>query len=103
MTDMMSLVRSLFIASFFSFLVPLLLMAGVLGSMVLVGHLPVIAPIGQGVAQLVLQFFQVFGSGSWLNGMLIIAITCSIVGFLFDAYLVFYHHYHRAVHNHPMQ
>lgn len=103
MIDMMSLMRSLFIASFFAFLVPLLLLTGLVGTTALASHVPGIAPVGQELNQLVLQFLQVFGSGHWMSGVLTIAIACSVVGFLFDAYLVFYHQYHRTVHNHPMQ
>lgn len=100
---MLSLVRSLLLASFFSFLAPVLLIAGLLGGTILLSHLPGVAPLGHELTHLVLHFLQIFGSGSWAGGMLVIAIACSLVGLLFDAYLVFYHQYHRAVHHHPMQ
>lgn len=34
----------------------------------------------------ILQFLQVFGSGSAMRGLLIICTVCSLVGVLFDTY-----------------
>ncbi|MBE9099457.1 hypothetical protein [Vacuolonema iberomarrocanum] len=100
---MLSLVRSLLLASFLAFLMPILLFAGVWTGLTLLAQIPALTLLSQSLGDQIMHFLNVFGSGNWLSGVLVIAVTCSIVGALFDGYIFFYHQYHQAVHHHPMQ
>lgn len=100
---MLSLARSLFLASLLAFLTPILLLAGFWTVITLLAQIPVLALLSQNLGNQVVHFLNVFGSGNWLNGILTIALTCGVVGAIFDGYIFFYHQYHRAVHHHPMQ
>lgn len=100
---MLSLMRSLLLASCLAFLTPILLIAGVWMALILFGQIPTLALLSQNLGDQMIHFLSIFGSGSWLNGIFVIAVTCSIVGALFDGYIFFYHQYHQAAHHHPMQ
>lgn len=100
---MIYLVRSLLLAGFFAFLVPVLLITGLLGSLLALGQVPGLESFSTGVMASLASFLQTFGSGSTTGGILVIGGACCLVGLLFDMYIVFYHQYNRAVHNHPMQ
>lgn len=84
-----NLLRSLLLTSFFSFTAPTLLLGGLLISLFLLCYVPSLKGIGQLSIEQVLSFLAVFGNGQPFEGLLIIGLTCSLVGTLFDAY-VFY-------------
>ena len=78
--------RSLVLTTLLSFVTPIVLLTVLLAGIFVIGHVPGIEAIGQtGTAQL-LKFLAVFGTGSPLQGVMIIAFTCSVVGALFDTY-----------------
>ncbi len=86
MSTFSDFLRSLLLTMIFSFLTPVLLIAGVLISFTLMGCLPYVATVGQFCSHQTLQFLTIFGNGHPLAGGLIIAMTCSLVGALFDTY-----------------
>jgi hypothetical protein len=86
-----SFLRSLLLTTIFSFVAPILLVGGVLASVSLAGYIPGVEVIGQVVTSQILQFLATFGSGCAIEGVLIIGLTCSFVGALFDTY-AFYHY-----------
>lgn len=78
--------RSILLTMVLSFLTPILVISfGLVGS-VLIACLPFLKTIGQFSCQQILQFLATFGSGHPFQGSMIIAITCSLVGALFDTY-----------------
>ncbi|MBD2020087.1 hypothetical protein H6F43_07790 [Leptolyngbya sp. FACHB-36] len=83
--------RSLLLAYTLSFTAPLVLIGLVLASFTLVGQLPLSEAIGQGGAAGLLQFLAVFGSGSAVQGALVIGLASGSAGALFDTY-AFYRH-----------
>ena len=78
--------RSLLLAIVFSFVAPMLLIGGGLLSVSLVGLIPGLQATGQAIIEQLLQFLAVFGNGSCLRGVVVIGLTCSVVGALFDTY-----------------
>lgn len=86
MTGVLNFLRSLVIASLFSFMAPLVIAGLVFVGFVLLGHLPYVDAIGQVGNQHVLDFLAKFGNGQPLRGLLIISTTCGLVGALFDAF-----------------
>lgn len=84
-----NLLRSLLLTSFFSFTAPTLLLGGLLISLFLLCYVPSLKEIGQLSIEQVLGFLAILGNGQPFEGLLVIGLTCSLVGTLFDAY-VFY-------------
>ncbi|SRR5579883_2248317 len=84
-------IRSLLLTSTFSFVLPIVLLGGVLALLSAAEQIPLIEAIAQGGATKLLQFLSVFGSGDPLQGILVIGLTCALVGGLFDTY-AFYRH-----------
>ncbi len=78
--------RSLLLTMIFSFLTPTLLIVGGLISFTLMGYLPLLEALGQFWSNQILQFLAIFGRGNPLEGGLIISMTFSLVGALFDTY-----------------
>jgi hypothetical protein len=89
MNAIFNLLRSLLLTSFFSFAAPTLLLGGLLTSLFLLCYVPTLEEIGQFGIEQILDFLATFGSGQPFEGLLVISLTCSLVGALFDAY-VFY-------------
>ncbi|MGA7934109.1 MAG: hypothetical protein WCA35_11225 [Kovacikia sp.] len=87
-----SFLRSLILTSVLSFIAPVLLIGTVLCGLALIGQIPIIEPIAQTGSTQILRFLAVFGSGDAVEGLLIIGITCGIVGALFDTYAYYRHH-----------
>jgi hypothetical protein len=81
--------RSLLLTIIFSFVAPMLLIGGGLISVFLIGYVPGLQGTGKAIAIALEQFLATFGSGSPFEGLVVIALTCSLVGALFDTY-VFY-------------
>ncbi|HEY9619126.1 MAG TPA: hypothetical protein V6C78_02095 [Crinalium sp.] len=86
MSILPNLLRSLLITSIFAFLAPAILVGAIWILLFCVGYLPHLEAIGQMGIEQILQFLQVFGSGSAMRGLLIICTVCSLVGVLFDTY-----------------
>jgi hypothetical protein len=78
--------RSLLLTSLLSFAAPSLPIGFGLAGFSLLGHLPGFRTLGQSGVKHLLQFLSTFGSGRPLQGLLVIGLTCSLVGALFDAY-----------------
>lgn len=77
---------SLLLSSVLSFAVPSLLIGVGLASFSFLCYVPGLDVLGESGVNQLLQFLATFGSGSPLQGWLIIGLTCSLVGALFDAY-----------------
>ncbi|MEB3340220.1 hypothetical protein [Okeania sp.] len=87
MNILIDLLRSLLLTSIFSFITPMIVIGVSWMSFALISHLPIVQGIGQfGVTQ-IWQFLATFGSGHPWQGCLVIAITCSLVGAMFDTYV----------------
>lgn len=77
--------RSLLLTGFLSFVTPTLLLGATIASFAIVGYLPFLETTSQSCIDQILKFLATFGSGNALHGILIIGVTCSLVGTLFDA------------------
>ena len=77
---------SLLLAIVFSFVAPILLVGGVLVSLSLIGYIPGPEGLAESVAEQILHFLATFGSGNPFQGLVVIGLTCSLVGALFDTY-----------------
>ncbi|HEY9848188.1 MAG TPA: hypothetical protein V6D28_01915 [Leptolyngbyaceae cyanobacterium] len=86
MSILPNFIRSLVLASLFSFIAPILLVGGTLGGLSLIGYIPGFEIVGQSGAEPIWQFLTIFGSGCPFRGMLVIGMTCSLVGSIFDTY-----------------
>jgi hypothetical protein len=78
--------RSLLVTSTLSFMVPIFLISAVVMALFLIMQIPIAQSVGQVMVGQVLQILKVFGTGSAIEGAIVIATTCSLVGILFDAY-----------------
>lgn len=86
MSILPNLLRSLVLTILLSFIAPIVLVITLLATASVISFIPGMEAIGQtGTAQLLL-FLTVFGTGSALQGLTTIGVTCSLVGALFDAY-----------------
>ncbi len=79
-------IRSLLLTSTFSFALPIILIGLLLGVLSAIEQIPLATVIAQAGAEKLLQFLAVFGSGDAFQGVLVIGLTCGLVGALFDAY-----------------
>ena len=70
----------------FSFITPIVLVAGVLGGLTVVSIIPGLETTSNEIANAIAQFLATFGSGSSWKGVFILSLTCSFVGGLFDSY-----------------
>jgi hypothetical protein len=87
MNTIASFLRSLLLASAFSFAAPILLVSGAIASLSLLSYIPSLRLISQmGLAQ-INSFLITFGSGQPLEGVLVIGTVCGLVGALFDTYV----------------
>lgn len=78
--------RSVLVTSLLSFAVPSLVLGLGVASMVAIGYLPGLGSLSESAVKQLLQFLSTFGSGSPVQGVVVIGLTCSLVGALFDAY-----------------
>jgi hypothetical protein len=85
--------RSLILASFLSFVVPVGLLALLLLGLFLLGQVPLIAALGQTALDQCLQFLATFGNGDVKEGIVVIGLVGSTVGIMFDTF-VFYQQQH---------
>jgi hypothetical protein len=86
MTLFTSFLRSLLLTVIFSFLAPLFLVGGFLLLAAVVGYIPGLQGLTEAIASRIMHFLAAFGSGTPLRGILVICLTCSFVGALFDIY-----------------
>lgn len=84
-----NLLRSLLLTGFFSFAASTLLLSGLLISLFLLCYVPALKGIGQFGIEQMFGFLAIFGNGQPFEGLLVISLTCSLAGAIFDAY-VFY-------------
>jgi hypothetical protein len=87
-----SFFRSILVTVAFSFAVPVLLIGLVIISLSILSTLPWVTAIGQGAITQVLMVLSTFGSGNPVEGAIVIGLTCSLVGVLFDTYNFYYRH-----------
>ncbi|MBE9050753.1 hypothetical protein IQ243_10060 [Nostocales cyanobacterium LEGE 11386] len=86
MTVFTNFLRSLLLTMFFSFAAPMFLVGGTLFLLPLIGHVPSLQEATEASATRIMHFLAIFGSGTPLRGLVIISLTCSFVGALFDTY-----------------
>lgn len=86
MSILPNFLRSLLLTSVLSFVAPILLLGGVLVSLSLIGYIPGLEGSTQLITEQILQFLATFGSGNPFQGLVVIGLTCSLVGALFDTY-----------------
>jgi hypothetical protein len=78
--------RSLLLAAVASFLAPIVLFSTAWLGMQLWTYVPGVGSLGLVGNHHIAGFLTVFGNGSPIEGVLTIAIACSLVGVLFDTY-----------------
>jgi hypothetical protein len=81
--------RSLLLTSLLSFAVPTLTLGLGLVIAEAVAQIPGLTHLGESVVHQLLQFLSTFGSGRPFQGTVVIGLTCSLVGVLFDAYALY--------------
>jgi hypothetical protein len=86
MTLLTNFLRSLVLTIIFSFAAPMFLVGSVLLLLPLMGHIPLLQGVTEASANRILHFLSIFGSGNAWHGLLVISLTCSFVGGLFDTY-----------------
>lgn len=79
-------VRSLLLTMLISFAAPIAILGISLAGLSIGSHFPGMAAIAQLTFHQMIIFLRIFGSGSAINGLFIIGITCGLVGGLFDTY-----------------
>ncbi|MBD2253600.1 hypothetical protein [Nostoc parmelioides] len=89
MTIFTNFLRSLVLTIIFSFVAPLCLIGGVLLFLSLGGYVPFVGGLTAAIANGIFNFLIIFGSGSALHGILVVGLTCSFVGALFDTYVYY--------------
>jgi hypothetical protein len=89
MTIFSNFFRSLVITTIFSFLVPVFLFGGMLLVLSLFSYIPGLQGMLSDVSIQILHFLATFGSGSSINGLFTISLTCGFVGALFDIYVYY--------------
>jgi hypothetical protein len=78
--------RSLLLTMFFSFMAPMCLVGGLLFLLPVIGYFPALQGVTDASTARIMHFLSIFGSGHPLHGLVIISLTCSFVGALFDTY-----------------
>lgn len=79
-------IRSLILTIILTFMAPFLLVALVLTGVCCSSYIPGWQALSSEICLAILQFLATFGSGSSWSGVLVIGLTCSAVGALFDTY-----------------
>ncbi|MBH8564577.1 hypothetical protein I8748_20725 [Nostoc sp. CENA67] len=78
--------RSLLLTIIFSFAAPMFLAGGLLLVLTLMGYIPWLQAASEISATRIVHFLSIFGSGNAFHGIVVISLTCSFVGALFDTY-----------------
>ena len=89
MTFFTNFLRSLVLTIIFSFVVPMFLVGGFLLLLPFLGYIPGLQGMTEAIATQIIHFLATFGSGSPLGGLIVISLTCSFVGALFDMYVYY--------------
>ena len=92
-------VRSLLLTVLISFVVPIAILGTSLAGLSISSHFPGVATIAQLTFHQMLIFLKIFGSGSAIDGLFIIGITCGVVGGLFDTYIYYQTYRYQHVRN----
>jgi hypothetical protein len=92
-----SFLRSLLLTILVSCMAPSLLLGCLFVCIYLLSYLPGLEGFTQFSCDRLLQFLIVFGTGDPWQGVLAIALTCGLVGALFDAYAFYQYH---SIHHH---
>ena len=85
----MNFFRSLVLTTIFSFIAPVFLFGGILSFLSLFSCIPGLQGIISNISVQIIHFLDTFGSGSSLNGVFTISLTCGFVGALFDTYVYY--------------
>lgn len=99
MSTLPNLLRSLLLTGIFSFLAPVCFISILLASCVVLSYVPFLETIGNTSLEQITHFLQIFGSGSVLRGLVVIALVASLVGILFDTYTFYRFQHWRGRHN----
>lgn len=86
MTLTLNYLRSLFLASFLSFVAPMALVGGAIALFLLLGFVPGLG-FSQAIATQILGFLKTLGTGNAWEGAIVIGGACALVGALFDTYI----------------
>jgi len=86
MSILPNFLRSLLLTIIFSFVAPMLLVGGGLVAVFVLSYIPGWQTTGQAIVAQLVQFLATFGSGNPFRGLVVISMTCSLVGALFDTY-----------------
>ncbi|MBW4498392.1 MAG: hypothetical protein KME57_02075 [Scytonema hyalinum WJT4-NPBG1] len=86
MTVMTNFLRSLVLSIIFSFVAPMFLFGSILFGLSLVGYIPGLQGVSEVITTVIMDFLAIFGSGTPVDGLIVICLTCSFVGALFDTY-----------------
>jgi len=86
MTMFINFVRSLLLSIIFSFVAPIIFVGGTLLSLSFVSLVPGLERVTEIIVNQISNFLAAFGSGTPIQGLLVICLTCSFVGALFDTY-----------------
>jgi hypothetical protein len=86
MTISPSLMRSIVLSIFLSFIAPIILAIAVFASLIVAGCLPGLTAITSNASFQIKLFLAIFGDGCPFAGLITISSTCSLVGGLFDTY-----------------
>lgn len=89
MTMFTSFLRSLLLTIILSFVAPMIFVGGALLILSLLSLLPGLQALGEIIATQISHFLATFGSGTPLQGLFVICLTCSFVGALFDTYVYY--------------
>ncbi|MEA5594369.1 hypothetical protein [Rivularia sp. UHCC 0363] len=89
MTMFTNFLRSLVLSIIFSFVAPMIFVGGTLLSLSLVSLVPGLQTVTEIIVNQISNFLAAFGSGTPLQGLFVICLTCSFVGALFDTYVYY--------------
>lgn len=86
MSIITNFLRSLLLSIIFSFVTPMLLLGGFLLGVSLLAYIPGFQAFTDAIANPILEFLAIFGSGTPICGLFVICSTFSVVGALFEIY-----------------
>lgn len=89
MTMFTNFLRSLLVSIVFSFVAPMIFVGVALLILSILSLLPGLQSLGEIIATQISEFLATFGSGTPLQGLFVICLTCSFVGALFDTYVYY--------------
>ncbi len=93
MTVFPNFIRSLVLTAIFSFFAPLCLIVGTFASLSAIAYIPTLQTLATAISCQISAFLATFGSGTPLEGIIVICLTCTFVGALFDTYVYVFYRY----------